>query len=100
LRNDAGEPLVDEVFAAPERFPGARADRLPDLVVTWNGLDPASHASSSLGTLDARLDTGRGGNHRTTGFQITLVPGAGQASEASPLAMTDVAPSIVRLFDS
>lgn len=100
LRNAAGEPLVDEVFTAAERFPGARADRLPDLIVTWKGLDPASHVSSSLGALDARLDTGRGGNHRAAGFQILLQPGVEQACQAPPLDVTDFAPSIVRLFDS
>jgi predicted AlkP superfamily phosphohydrolase/phosphomutase len=100
LRNAAGEPLVDEVFTAAERFPGARADRLPDLIVTWKGLDPASHVSSSLGALDARLDTGRGGNHRAAGFQILLQPGVEQACQAPPLDVADFASSIVRLFDS
>lgn len=100
LRTAAGEPLLDEVFAAADRFPGARVHYLPDLIVTWNGLDPASHVSSSLGALDAHLDTGRGGNHRAAGFQILLQAGVEQACQAPPLAATDFAPSIVRLFDS
>ena len=100
MRTAAGEPLVDEVFRAAERFPGARADRLPDLIVTWKGLEPASYASSSLGAVEAHLDTGRGGNHRAAGFQILLQPGVEQACEGPPLAATDFAPSIVRLFDT
>jgi predicted AlkP superfamily phosphohydrolase/phosphomutase len=99
LCNDKGEPLVREVFNAAERFPGARSDRLPDLIVTWKDLAPASYVSSSLGTLEAHLDTGRGGNHRTTGFQILIEPGAERAREAPPLALTDFAPSIMRLLD-
>lgn len=100
LRNDAGEPLVDEVFSAAERFPGARADRLPDLIVSWKGHGPASHAESSLGPLDAELDTGRGGNHRTGGFQILLEPGVERACAEPAVDMIDFAASVVRLFDS
>ena len=100
LQTTDGRPLVDEVFAAAQRFPGPRAERLPDLIVTWTGLEPASGATSSLGTLDDKLDTGRGGNHQPTGFQIVLQPGVERASESPRLAISDIARSVMRMFDN
>jgi hypothetical protein len=71
---------------------------LPDLIVSWSGLEPASRAESTLGTVVAEMDTGRGGNHRDLGFQIVLRPGAEQRAEDPPLAIIELAPMIVRAF--
>jgi hypothetical protein len=71
---------------------------LPDLIVTWSGLEPASRVDSTLGTMVGELDTGRGGNHLEKGFQILLRPGVEQAGEDPPLAITEVAPMILRSF--
>ncbi len=74
----SGEPLVGEVLAADEAFPGPRSAFLPDLVVRWTGAPPATHASSPLlGAITAELATGRGGNHRFEGFCAVLAPDAG-----------------------
>ncbi|HYL57440.1 MAG TPA: alkaline phosphatase family protein [Candidatus Acidoferrales bacterium] len=100
LRTTDGQPLVGEVLAAAENFPGARSDRLPDLIVMWTGLEPAAGATSALGMLDDKLDTGRGGNHLPTGFQILLQPGLEQPSEDSRLSISDFARSILRMFDA
>lgn len=94
-----GRSLVGDVLVASEHFPGKRGHRLPDLIVTWSGLVPASHALSSLGNLEGELDTGRGGNHRAAGFQILLQPGIEQAAEAPPLAIGDFTSSIMQMFD-
>jgi predicted AlkP superfamily phosphohydrolase/phosphomutase len=73
---ESGAPLVRDLTPAHEAFPGARRDRLPDLVVRWSGAPPASRARSDLiGTIDAGLATGRGGNHRPDGFAAVLGPG-------------------------
>ncbi len=100
LRTADGKPLVGEVLVAAERFPGRRANRLPDLIVTWSGLEPAAGASSSLGPLGRKLDTGRGGNHQPTGFQILLQPGVERSSEDARLSISDFARSVMRMFDA
>ncbi|MGH7922972.1 MAG: alkaline phosphatase family protein [Candidatus Binatus sp.] len=99
LSTTDGRPLVGDVLVAAEHFPGQRAHRLPDLIITWAGLEPASHAVSSLGNLDGELDTGRGGNHRAAGFQILLQPGIERAAEGPPLAIGDFARSIMQIFE-
>jgi predicted AlkP superfamily phosphohydrolase/phosphomutase len=100
LRTADGKALVNDVLVAAEHFPGKRAHRLPDRIVTWTGLEPASQVSSSLGTLNGELDTGRGGNHRATGFQILLEPSCEQSAEAAPLAVSELAPAILQMFDA
>ena len=68
---DTGEEVVYRVYDISDEFPGERRDRLPDLVVTWNNLPPATELGSDLlGTFHAELKTGRTGNHRADGFAI------------------------------
>ncbi len=98
LRTPDGRPMVRDVCVSSEHFPGRRAPRLPDLIVTWTGLEPASRVDSVLGPIVAELDTGRGGNHRSDGFQIVLKPGVEQAGEDRPLAIGELAPMILRSF--
>ena len=66
-----GAALVREVVALREVCPGGRAERLPDLVITWAPGQPAREAHSErLGRIHAQLDTGRSGNHRHEGFLL------------------------------
>ena len=101
LRTADGAPVVGDVISS-ENFPGKRTNFLPDLIVTWNGLEPASRVESTLGTLVAELDTGRGGNHRGVGFQIVLRPGSEQGGHEQlsepPLAITELGPRVLRAF--
>jgi predicted AlkP superfamily phosphohydrolase/phosphomutase len=99
LRTIDGRPLTEDVHIVATEFPGERAQRLPDLIVTWTGISPASKAHSALGTLEAELETGRGGNHLATGFQIRLQPGSERAGEEKPLAIGELAPTILSAFD-
>lgn len=70
-------PLVAEVVEASEAFPGSRTDYLPDLIVTWAPEHPATTVESDqIGRIEATLATGRGGNHRHTGFFTVLGDGA------------------------
>jgi hypothetical protein len=101
LRTVDGKRVVGDVYFSSEKFPGKRMGFLPDLIVTWDGLEPASRAESTLGTVVAEMDTGRGGNHRGVGFQIVLRPGSEQAGHEhlkEPLAITELAPMILRAF--
>jgi predicted AlkP superfamily phosphohydrolase/phosphomutase len=101
LRTADGSRVVGDVISSDD-FPGNRKHRLPDLIVTWNGLEPASRAESMLGSVVAEMDTGRGGNHRGVGFQIVLRPGSGQAGQEhqtdQPLAIAELAPMVLRAF--
>ena len=70
------ERLVADVHVTRERFLGRRVDHLPDMVVTWSGLPPASRAESGrIGPVAAEPSTGRSGNHRRDGFCVVSVPG-------------------------
>ena len=100
LRTSEGAPIVKDVYCAAEQFPGKRAQHLPDLIVTWTGVEPASRADSTFGTLIAHLDTGRGGNHRSQGFQILLRPGVERAGTAGLLSVAELAPMILRAFNN
>ena len=78
LQPDTSLPVVHDVVAAQSVFPGNRSQLLPDVVVTWRNMVPAtSLVSPSLGRFAAQLETGRSGNHRHEGF--ALVAGKGQA---------------------
>jgi predicted AlkP superfamily phosphohydrolase/phosphomutase len=100
LRTPHGEPIVKDIYFAGDQFPGIRADYLPDLIVTWSGLEPASRADSRLGILAGELATGRGGNHRPQGFQIVMQPGVERGGETRPSSIADVAPMVLRWFDN
>lgn len=70
-----GEAVVEDVISTATRCAGARAHHLPDMVVTWQPVEPVDEASSPrLGTLRASLATGRSGNHRSEGFCAVLNP--------------------------
>ena len=100
LRTPDGSRVIGDVISS-EDFPGKRTNFLPDLIVTWNGLEPASRTESTLGTLVAEMDTGRGGNHRGVGFQIVLSPGSeqgGREHPSEPLAITELASTVLRAF--
>jgi predicted AlkP superfamily phosphohydrolase/phosphomutase len=87
----AGEPLVREVVATRSVFPGTRCDFLPDFVVTWEDAAPATCVQSeALGTIEARLETGRSGNHRHAGFCVSLRRGG--APPCPPEHIQDLAP--------
>ena len=78
-------PLVRDVLLTRDHFPGSRAHLLPDAVVTWTGLPPASRISSTrLGTLTIEPGTGRAGNHRPDGFCIIVETGPRREQRLPP----------------
>jgi predicted AlkP superfamily phosphohydrolase/phosphomutase len=79
----AGSPVVQDVLLAREHFPGKRTDHLPDAIVTWTGIEPASRIRSDvLGEVAADLATGRGGNHRPDGFCVVIERGKDTGSRS------------------
>ena len=78
-------PLVRDVLLTRDHFPGRRMGLLPDAVVTWTGLPPASRVySDGTGPLSAEPGTGRAGNHRSDGFCVIVERGAGREQRVSP----------------
>lgn len=74
---DTGDPLVHAVSFPQVDLPGPRSDYLPDILIEWpESLGPVSHVRSErLGDFHAELATGRGGNHRFTGFASVIQAG-------------------------
>lgn len=76
-------PVVADIVAAQELFPGARREILPDFILRWADHPPASRATSELiGELVVEPDRGRTGEHRPGGF--ALVVGRGVRTETLP----------------
>ena len=66
-----GEPLVSSVIDLQKQFSGPRAHLLPDLAVQWAPREPATRIQSpTVGEIEARLQTGRGGNHTCDSFAL------------------------------
>ncbi len=98
LRTLDGTPLVHDVSMPGEHFEGKAVPHLPDLIVRWNAVPPADRVNSSLGPIVGELGSGRGGNHRSGGFQIVLQPGAHRAAEAEPIPISDIASMVLNTF--
>jgi hypothetical protein len=82
-------PLVRQVSLPSQDLDGPRRHLLPDVAAVWNDLPPATEAfTPGLGTLRARLATGRSGNHRAAAFALVAGrrPEPGQAPELRDIA--------------
>ncbi len=86
---ESGAPLVADVVAPPELYPGPRSELLPDLVVRWKPVPPATAViADGAGRLTGRLTSGRRGEHRSHGFAV--LTGNRAAAEHAP-RLADVA---------
>jgi predicted AlkP superfamily phosphohydrolase/phosphomutase len=91
-RVETGEALANEVIVPAERFPGPRADYLPDIAVTWRPGGPATAVRSDrLGEFHGRLKTGRDGNHRPVAFAAVAGPAAHSRQAQSMQSVVDLA---------
>lgn len=102
FRDPDGQPAVVAVDAVTERWQGAAADLLPDLVVRWRptsaiALD-ALH-SPAFGTVHRHgHGSGRTGNHPDGDAWAILAPGAGQARNLGrPARVTDIPATVAAL---
>jgi predicted AlkP superfamily phosphohydrolase/phosphomutase len=95
---DTGEPVTADVVLARDAFPGPRVDRLPDVIVRWSGVPPASRVRSDrFGEIGADLATGRGGNHRPEGFCAVMGPAGSRAHATGIRHIADLASLVLRL---
>jgi len=66
---DTGAPLVAEVVALADLYPGPRGHALPDLAVEWRREPPATEIDSpQLGRFAVKPRGERGGDHSHVGF--------------------------------
>jgi predicted AlkP superfamily phosphohydrolase/phosphomutase len=80
---ETGEPLVKEIVLTEDEFPGPCRQILPDVLVNWQPDTPANEIwSEDVGTISAKLKTGRGGSH--TGESFALLAGALNGVEGLP----------------
>ena len=94
-----GAPLVAEIVRLGERYPGPKASRLPDLAVRWAPAAPATRiASPTLGEIEARLETGRGGNHTADAFAIFWGPDPGAGIDSEVARVEDLSRYCERFF--
>ena len=99
FRDPDGEPAVAGVDRVGEHHPGARADRLPDLVVSWSDR-PATTlpgvTSADFGEVIRRgAGSGRSGNHTPGDAWAVVAPGGcAPRSGSTPPRLADVASTI------
>jgi predicted AlkP superfamily phosphohydrolase/phosphomutase len=104
FRDPDGEPAVAAVDEVGERWQGAAAERLPDLVVRWRPTSSivldALH-SPRFGTVGRRgYGSGRTGNHTDGNAWAILAPRAGRTRELSrPARVTDIPATVAALND-
>lgn len=66
-----GEPLVSKFIEMKTVYPGPRSHLLPDVAITWAPAKPATEiGSSTIGRIQKKLTTGRGGNHDGSSFAL------------------------------
>lgn len=102
FRDPDGEPAVTAVDEVAERWQGAAADRLPDLVVRWRPTSSISldalH-SPRFGTVHRQgYGSGRTGNHTDADAWAILAPRAGDIRELNrPPRVTDIPATVAAL---
>jgi predicted AlkP superfamily phosphohydrolase/phosphomutase len=104
FRDPDGQPAVIAVDEVSERWPGAAADRLPDLVVRWRptssvALD-AVH-SPSFGTVRRHgFGSGRTGNHTDGDAWAILTPRSSRVRDLGrPAKISDITATVAAASD-
>jgi predicted AlkP superfamily phosphohydrolase/phosphomutase len=104
FRDPDGEPAVTAVDEVAERWQGAAADRLPDLVVRWRptsaiALD-AVHSPRFGAVHRHGYGSGRTGNHTDADAWAILAPRSGRTRELGrPPRITDIPATVAALSD-
>jgi predicted AlkP superfamily phosphohydrolase/phosphomutase len=97
---ETGRALVEEVIRPRERFPGARAEDLPDLIFTWTaGRPPRAARHPQLGTWTATPRTAPWTEHRGAADVLLAGPDVrpGVKTEGDALGL---APTVLALLGS
>jgi predicted AlkP superfamily phosphohydrolase/phosphomutase len=96
---DTGGPAVTRVVKASDYYERRPMDNLPDLFVEWSGDRPVVRVRTARGdVVEGFYPDYRTGDHRERGaFWITR-PGIAARALASPVSITDFAPTIGELL--
>ncbi|MFL5873765.1 MAG: alkaline phosphatase family protein [Solirubrobacterales bacterium] len=99
FRDPDGEPTVIGVDEVAERWQGATADRLPDLVVRWRPTSSVALSavhSPTFGSVQRQgHGSGRTGNHTDGDAWAILAPRAGRTRDLGrPARVTDIAATV------
>jgi predicted AlkP superfamily phosphohydrolase/phosphomutase len=102
FRDSDGEPTVIAVDEVADRWQGAAADHLPDLVVRWRPTSSVALSavhSPNFGSVHRQgYGSGRTGNHTDGDAWAILAPRAGQARNLSrPARITDIPATVAAL---
>jgi predicted AlkP superfamily phosphohydrolase/phosphomutase len=99
LTNPAtGRGAVKRVWSRDEVFPGAAADLLPDLIVTWDDSSRISAVTSPrFGTIEMPSPDPRTGTHSPRAFLAATGPGI-RAGEHGNGRLVDVAPTVLGML--
>jgi predicted AlkP superfamily phosphohydrolase/phosphomutase len=90
-----GRPLVRSVVRAEDVLDKHHDDRLPDVFVEWDRSSLVEQVWSPMtGTVAARYEHWRTGDHHDRGIFIARGPGIAPGRRPAPMALTDVAPTI------
>ncbi len=94
-----GEPAIEEVLVAGDRYRGPHANGLPDLLVRWNARAPMRKVrSETLGELCHEPSDHRSGGHTPDGFCIASGAGVTDGSVAPGIHCVDFAPTVASFF--
>ena len=104
FRDPDGEPALLAVEEVGDRWQGAAADRLPDLVVRWrptSAVDLDALHSPRFGTVQRQgAGSGRTGNHTDGDAWAILAPAKGRLrNPGRPSRVTDIAATVAAMSD-
>ncbi len=96
---ETGAPFFRELIDVGALMPGERRDFLPDYVVVYAPAEPVNAIESpAIGRLEARLGTGRGGNHAPHAFMVVAGPGKTSHARAAVKDIRDMRAFIASLL--
>jgi predicted AlkP superfamily phosphohydrolase/phosphomutase len=96
---DTGGPAVTRVVKASDHYERGPMDNLPDLFVEWSGDLPIVRVRTARGdVVEGFYPDYRTGDHREQGAFWITGPGIAAGALASPVSITDFAPTIGELL--
>lgn len=96
---DTGGPAVTRVVKASDHYERRPMDNLPDLFVEWSGDRPVVRVRTARGdVVEGFYPDYRTGDHREQGAFWITGPGIAARALASPVSITDFAPTIGALL--
>jgi predicted AlkP superfamily phosphohydrolase/phosphomutase len=90
---DTGEPVVDGTERVADRWPGPRADALPDLFVHWTSRPGRAITSEEVGEIERSPSGRRYGHHTDRGWLVAAGPGIAEGPDLAGIDVCDLGPT-------